>query len=243
VEEGFDIELNAERQDAAETAGIAHRGAAWAWRLSTTVRAWPSPATIYNRARAEADANLERWVLWSPVGFGLGAAAYLEAPIEPGLPLLALATLICGAAWVGIRRSTRRILVVAAALLTFTVAGALTAKIRSDRVAAPVIAGARAPRIVEGFVVDVVSPGAGGPRVLIAPVWISGLAPADTPRRIRVTVDAETLPTPGDGVRLRAILGPPPPPAAPGSYDFARRLVQCGGCGRLHPGRDPIDSP
>ncbi|MDI1366442.1 MAG: DUF4131 domain-containing protein, partial [bacterium] len=186
------------------------------------VRAWPSPATIYHGARAEAGANLERWVLWSPVGFGLGAAAYLEAPIEPALRLLALATMISGAAWAGVRRSSHRILVVATALLTFTVAGALTAKIRSDRVAAPVIAGARAPRIVEGFVVDVVSPGAGGPRVLIAPVRIGGLAPGDTPRRIRVTVDAESLPGPGDGVRLRAILGPPPPPAAPGSYDFAR---------------------
>ncbi|MBU4434692.1 MAG: DUF4131 domain-containing protein, partial [Alphaproteobacteria bacterium] len=186
------------------------------------VRAWPSPATIYHGARAEADANLERWVLWSPVGFGLGAAAYLEAPIEPASPLLALATLISGAAWVFVRRSSHRILVVSAALLVFAVAGALTAKIRSDRVAAPVIAGARAPRIVEGFVVDVVSPGAGGPRVLIAPVRIAGLAPDDTPHRIRVTVDAENLPGPGDGVLLRAILGPPPPPAAPGSYDFAR---------------------
>lgn len=222
MEEGFDIELNAERLDAAETAGITRRGAAWAARLSTTVRAWPSPTTTFRVARDEVDANLDRWVLWSPVWFGLGAAGYLEAPTEPPIWALVLLTLAGAATWSLARRSPHRILMVLAALLTFAVAGALTAKIRGDRVAAPVIDGERAPRRVEGFVVDVVSPGAGGPRLLIAPVAIGGLEPGDTPNRIRVTVDAVDLPRPGDAVRLRAILGPPPPPAAPGSYDFAR---------------------
>jgi competence protein ComEC len=68
----------------------------------------------------------------------------------------------------------------------------------------------------------VVSPGAGGPRVLIAPVQISRLAPENTPKRVRVTLDADDVPAPGQAIRLRAMLGPPPPPAAPGAYDFAR---------------------
>jgi competence protein ComEC len=222
VEEGFDIELNAERLDAAETAGIARRSAAWAARLSTAFRSWPSPTAMFRAARAEAEVNLDRWVLWSPVWFGLGAAAYLEAPVEP--PIIALAVLVgvCAGLWIVASRTTSRLAVVMAALLAFAAAGALAGKIRSDRVAAPVIDGERAPRRVEGFVVDVVSPGAGGPRLLIAPVSISGLEPSATPNRVRVTVDPEEVPKPGDAVRLRAILGSPPPPAAPGSYDFAR---------------------
>jgi competence protein ComEC len=177
---------------------------------------------MFRAARAEAEVNLDRWVLWSPVWFGLGAAAYLEAPVEP--PIIALAVLVgvCAGLWIVASRTTSRLAVVMAALLAFAAAGALAGKIRSDRVAAPVIDGERAPRRVEGFVVDVVSPGAGGPRLLIAPVSISGLEPSATPNRVRVTVDPEEVPKPGDAVRLRAILGSPPPPAAPGSYDFAR---------------------
>jgi competence protein ComEC len=177
---------------------------------------------MFRTARAEAGANLDRWVLWSPVWFGLGAAAYLEAPVEPSLAVLGGLTALGAIAWSLARRLSRRVFVVLAALLTFAVAGAFAAKVRSDSVAAPVINGERTPRRVEGFVVDVVSPGAGGPRLLIAPVAISGLAAAQTPKRIRVTIDAVDIPRPGDAVRLRAILGPPPPPAAPGSYDFAR---------------------
>ena len=176
---------------------------------------------MFRAVRDETSANLDRWVLWSPVWFGLGAAAYLEAPIEPSLLRLVLLTASGVALW-WLSRASPRIVVVLAALLAFTMAGGLAAKIRSDRVAAPVIDGERAPRRLEGFVIDVVSPGAGGPRLLIAPVAIGGLSPEDTPRRVRVTIDAIDRVEPGDAVRLRAILGPPPPPAAPGSYDFAR---------------------
>jgi competence protein ComEC len=37
-----------------------------------------------------------------------------------------------------------------------------------------------------------------------------------------VTIGENETPAPGQAIRLRAMLGPPPPPAAPGSYDFAR---------------------
>ncbi|HQR90048.1 MAG TPA: ComEC/Rec2 family competence protein, partial [Caulobacter sp.] len=176
---------------------------------------------MFRVIRDETSANLDRWVLWSPVWFGLGAAGYLEAPVEPPLTLLVLLAGSGVALW-WLSRASPRILIVLAALLAFMMAGGLAAKIRSDRVAAPVIDGERAPRRLEGFVVDVVSPGAGGPRLLIAPVAIGGLAPEATPKRVRVTIDAIDRVEPGDAVRFRAILGPPPPPAAPGSYDFAR---------------------
>lgn len=172
---------------------------------------------------AEGRVNLDRAFLWAPVAFGLGAAGYLEAATEPALWILALATAVLGAAWWATgRRNTPRGLVVLAGLLAFGAAGGLAAKIRSDRVAAPLVAGERVVRRVDGFVVDVVSPGVGGQRLLVAPVAVSGLGPENTPRRIRVTIRENATPAPGAAVRLRAMLGPPPPPAAPGSYDFAR---------------------
>ncbi len=69
---------------------------------------------------------------------------------------------------------------------------------------------------------DVAGPGSGGGRLLIAPYAIQGLTRAELPARVRVTVGPQGLIGPGQAVRLRAILGPPPDPASPGAYDFAR---------------------
>ncbi|WP_163231286.1 ComEC/Rec2 family competence protein [Caulobacter rhizosphaerae] len=194
----------------------------WAARLSTRLRARPSVGAVTASLIDEIDANRERWMLWSPVAFGLGAAGYLELRAEPSWALLAglAAGLAILAALIGRRSATG--LSVVLVLATFLAAGALAGKVRSHAVAAPILAGERTVMTIDGFVVDVVSPGAGGPRLLIAPVWISRLAPGDTPKRVRVTVEAEDIPAPGQAIRLRAMLGPPPPPAAPGAYDFAR---------------------
>ncbi|ADG10654.1 ComEC/Rec2-related protein [Caulobacter segnis ATCC 21756] len=172
---------------------------------------------------AELRANETRVFLWTPVAFGLGAAAYLDAGREPSWWGLGVTVLALTVVWWGLRRRAASALLVAlASLAAFGAAGAFAAKIRSDRVAAPIMAGERVVRRVDGFVVDVVSPGAGGPRLLIAPATISGLSAERTPRRIRVTIGESDTPAPGQAIRLKAMLGPPPPPAAPGSYDFAR---------------------
>lgn len=210
----------------ARTATPGKAGGGWAARLSTRLRARPSPAKLAASLIAELDRNRERWMLWSPVALGLGAAGYLELKAEPswGLLIGLTAGLAMLAARVG-RRSAGPGLSVLLVLTAFLAAGALAGKVRTTLVAAPILRSDRAVMTVEGFVVDVVSPGAGGPRLLIAPVRILGLAPGETPKRVRVTVsvdDIPTLPAPGQAVRLRAMLGPPPPPAAPGAYDFAR---------------------
>ncbi|MET3667373.1 competence protein ComEC [Caulobacter sp. 1776] len=172
---------------------------------------------------AELRVNQERVFLWTPVAFGLGAAGYLEARAEPSLWALGGLALVLAALWWAARRWNAPALILAlAGLAAFGAAGGLAAKIRSDRVAAPIMTGERVVRRVDGLVVDVVSPGAGGPRLLIAPVAVSGLPPERTPRRIRVTIGENETPAPGQAVRLKAMLGPPPPPAAPGAYDFAR---------------------
>ena len=176
-----------------------------------------------SQALAELRANEGRVFLWTPVAFGLGAAAYLEAKAEPSILVLGGLTLILVVtAWICRRRTAPAVVIALASLAAFGAAGGLAAKVRSDRVAAPIMAGERVVRRVDGFVVDVASPGAGGPRLLIAPVAVSGLAPEQTPRRIRVTIGRNETPTPGQAIHLRAMLGPPPPPATPGGYDFAR---------------------
>ena len=173
---------------------------------------------------AEFAAQANRWTLWSPVAFGLGAAGYMTMRIEPPLWLaLALTGIAGGAAWALRRRFSMGGWVVAATLVAFAASGFLAGKLRSDRVAAPITAVGDSPRVIQGWVVDVPSPGAGGMRMLIAPVEVSGLAPEETPVRVRVTLrEPAVSPPPGSAVRVVAVIGPPPAPASPGAYDFAR---------------------
>ena len=158
------------------------------------------------------------------MAFGLGAAGYLTLRAEPPLWLaLAVAGLAIGGRWLVARHRGSGGVVIAATLLAFAATGFLAGKARADRVAAPIAPAAQVPRVIEGWVVDVPSPGAGGMRLLLAPVWISGLSPQDTPVRVRVTLRDGIAPAPpGSAVRVLAMLGPPPAPASPGAYDFAR---------------------
>jgi competence protein ComEC len=76
---------------------------------------------------------------------------------------------------------------------------------------------------MDAWVVDVASPGVGGPRLLLAPIRIEGLRPDMTPIRARVTLrPGVEIPRPGEAIRVLALLNPPPAPASPGAYDFAR---------------------
>jgi len=157
------------------------------------------------------------------VAFGLGAAGYLGMSVEPALWLAGiiavLATLIAGMTR---RRPGWSRLAVPTALAAFAAAGFLAGKLRAERVAAPIAPAGQASRLIEGWVVDVASPGRSGARLLIAPVRISGLAPRDTPVRVRITLRDDQAPPPGSAVIVRAVIGPPPSPASPGAYDFAR---------------------
>lgn len=187
-------------------------------------RARPRLQALPGWLRDEATAQLERWVLWAPVAFGAGAGSYFALPREPSLALalglLVLAAVSAIAAW---RWAGGRAVGVLVLLAAFGLAGFSAAKLRSWRVAAPVVLEATGPRTVSAWVVDVASPGQGGQRLLLAPVRIAGLSPEATPLRVRVTLrDGQAAPAPGSAISLRAIMNPPPPPASPGAYDFAR---------------------
>ncbi|KQS55993.1 competence protein ComEC [Brevundimonas sp. Leaf363] len=164
----------------------------------------------------------DRWRLWAPVAFGAGCASYFAVKTEPPLwPLLLLALVATGAWGVARLMHARRGVTLALMLVACAALGLAAAKGRTMRVAAPIAPSSDGPVRIEGWVVDVDPPGERGMRVVIAPVRIEGLAPEATPLRLRATVRGEA-PAPGTPIRLFAILNPPPGPASPGGYDFAR---------------------
>jgi competence protein ComEC len=115
----------------------------------------------------------------------------------------------------------------AAARLSLGVVAALaigfaSAKLRTDDVAAPVLFHRIGPVMIEASV-DSTQLHGKGIRIILSPRMIGHLRPDRMPARIRVSIrkGAEAL-KPGDVVSLRAVLMPPPSPAAPGDYDFGR---------------------
>jgi len=173
-------------------------------------------------AAAEAAAQTLRWRLWAPVAFGGGCACYFAFKKEPPLWPLLLAAVLALAGWQAARRlDWPRLATLPLMLLACGALGLCVAKLRSDAVAAPIAPSLSEPTVVEGWVIDVDSPGESGHRIILAPVRVRGLAPEATPMRLRATVRGEP-PRPGEPVRLFGLLNPPPAPAAPGAYDFGR---------------------
>jgi competence protein ComEC len=187
--------------------------------LTTGRRSPPS----WDLFRTQLEAQAERWFLWAPVAAGSGAAVYFALPAEPGL---ALAGAVCACLLVlaiAAARWGRSLgLVILAALIAFAAVGFAGAALRTRAVAAPTAPPGLPPVMIEGWVVDVESASADRPRLLIAPSRIQGLTRAETPIRIRLTLRDGGLIGPGQAIRVRGLLHPPPPPAAPGAYDFAR---------------------
>lgn len=171
---------------------------------------------------AQVAAQDMRCRLWAPVAFGGGCAIYFALPTEPSLWLLAAIGLVATSIWLTARRlGARRAITFSLMLLACLALGLTMAKVRAERIAGPIAPSLSEPTTIEGWVIDVDSPGANGHRVLIAPVRIRGLEPDQTPMRLRATVRGEP-PPPGAPIRLFAILNPPPAPASPGAYDFGR---------------------
>jgi len=178
------------------------------------------------------EAEQERWFLWLPVFFGAGIAAYFQLPSEPQL-LLAVApvpiALVLSLLW---RRGSLAVIVTGALLASAM--GFALAKIRTDLVAAPVLERQYGFADVRGFVELVEPRPSRGQRITLRLTSFAGLAHEKMPYRIRVrTMSAIAGLKPGDGLRLKATLGPPGIPALPGDYDFARAawFMKLGGIG------------
>jgi len=174
-----------------------------------------------------ANAERERWALWLPVALGLGIGVYFALPFEPALAAGAgfgVAGFLVAAAAVGSGTATR-------ALLATIAAGAIgfaAAKLRTDSVAAPVLAHRMGPVHVWGTV-EAAGLHGKGTRAVLALDTIGHRPARDIVRQARISfrVGGEIL-VPGARVEALAVLMPPPGPAAPGDYDFGRAAYYLG---------------
>lgn len=161
-------------------------------------------------------------MLGAPIVFGGGASVYFSLKDEPALGPLIFAVACAAALTVAAARWSRsRALIILCLYVALFAGGVAAGRIRTLRVAAPV-APLSQSTVVEGWVTDVASAASGRGRLVIAPVRIGRLSAGQLPNRIRVTVPADFATGPGRAVRLAGFISPPPAPASPGAYDFAR---------------------
>jgi competence protein ComEC len=167
------------------------------------------------------DAEQERWFLWLPVLFGVGIALYFMLPVEPWTLAALVPAAAAGVAHISAERISRLRLLTAALLAVSLGIG--VAKLRTETMRAPVLLHHIGPVDVEGYVELVEPRASGGQRVTVRVARVGKLDAEVTPYRARVTTrEANKALKPGDFVRLRATLNPPPGPSLPGGYDFAR---------------------
>ena len=181
----------------------------------------PPPPPGLGDFRSLWAAERNRLFLWVPVLFGAGGGLYLTLPVEPvgWIAPLAAAVFALGAALLRHRPAPA----LGLAALALLAAGVGAADWRAERVRAPVLAAPIGPTGVSGRVVWV-GAGEGGRRYLLDRVEIEGLRPEETPERVRISArGAGDAVLPGTWLRAFASLRPPPLPAEPGAWDFARR--------------------
>ena len=172
------------------------------------------------RAEQALDAERGRWFLWLPVFFGCGIALYLGAPTEPPI-LLAIGAALLALALRMLFRATAFRLILGSVILIVAL-GFLTAKLHALFMDAPALTREHRFTQLEGWV-ERVEPQEKRVRLTIRVISIAGVAPEKTPRRVRVSQRAKSAPPlPGEAIRTRATLMPPPEPAAPGGFDFGR---------------------
>jgi competence protein ComEC len=181
---------------------------------------WPARAARFCLAAALAER--ERWALWLPVGFGAGIALYFALGMEPPVAV-ALGTGALGiVAFVCAVRSPHvafRAMLAAVAAVSL---GFAHAKLRTERVSAPVLARKLGPVGLDGRIETAQLHGK-GMRVVLGHVHARRFRPGETPAQVRVSIRAvsDAL-VPGNWIHVTAMLMPPPGPAAPAAYDFGR---------------------
>ncbi|HTK80247.1 MAG TPA: ComEC/Rec2 family competence protein [Rhizomicrobium sp.] len=186
----------------------------------------PSPAA-FTRAFVRwswqcALADRDRWPLWLPVAFGIGVGIYFALPSEPislfGAALGVSGVLLGLAATLTEAPAARAGQAIVAALLI----GFAVAKHRTDSLAAPVLMHRIGPIAIDGRVESTQLHGK-GVRVVLTVARAGHMRKDRMPRRVRVSIRSggEQL-KPGDWIDVRAVLLPPPAPAAPNDYDFGR---------------------
>ncbi len=160
---------------------------------------------------------------WVPVFLAGGIGVYFSLTWEPGLAhFLYLAVFIMISGAFAFRCATIGT-PFWGALALLAMGGAL-AGARAHLVEAPVLKW-RYYGPVEGRVVALDRSGSDAVRLTLDRVVLANMAPAQTPKRVRVALHGDqivALPNPGDHVMTTAHLSPPGGPVEPGGFDFQR---------------------
>jgi competence protein ComEC len=180
-------------------------------------------AGAVHRGLAEIAGERDRWILWAPVLVGLGVAVYFGlAPAWIG-PVLAVGAAVCAT----VSRAAigdRSVWLWPTAAGVFAVAtGFAAAQIKAAAVGTEMLNERLGPTLVSGRV-DRVESFPDGQRLTLHRPTISQLSGSRSLEMARIRLrGAQPAIRPGDRIRVRAVLTPPPPPAVPGAYDFQRQ--------------------
>ena len=152
-----------------------------------------------------------------------GIAIYFALPSEPGPEAFAVLAVgvgsLCRLGW-----RTRRGAGAIALAVAAVAAGVVTAQLRTNAVAAPVLQ-FRYYGAVEGRVAAVDRSTSGRLRVVLDDVRLDRVPRDRTPHRVRISLDHDataTRPAPGERVMTTAHLMPPGRPVEPDGFDFQR---------------------
>ncbi|KNG92981.1 ComEC/Rec2 family competence protein [Pseudaestuariivita atlantica] len=192
--------------------------------------------TLATRVSGWALSQQGHFFPWAPVCLGAGIGAYFSLDTEPTpWVLYILAALALFGALLALRAQTPLLVRVVIWAGVLAALGVVLAAARTHNVSGPVLAkpvyGAVAGRIVK---ID--RSASGLPRLTLDQVALSRVAPADTPRRVRVSVAKDGPHThflPGRRVGTTAYIAPPRGAAEPGGFDFRRHawFQKLGGVG------------
>ncbi len=170
----------------------------------------------------EREVELGRASLWLPVLFGAGILTYFGLPREPSAGALVFASAAAIALTIVNRR--RAALFRLWLALAAVIAGTTMMKLRTEMVAAPIVAGDYTGDLT-GWVESIERMSTNVRRIVVRVVSLEDMAPEETPFRVRITVrgqfDAVRV---GSGISGLVALQSPPAPVMPGGYDFGREL-------------------
>ena len=166
------------------------------------------------------NAQAEGWFAWLPVSLGGGILFYFNLTYEPSWSgVISLAGLAVAITLFAARRGRLS----AGLLVAFALFGVVAAKGRTSWLATPTLASPISTTLT-GQVLSVDNSLHGkAQRLTIMVDGIEGLRDRERPSLVRITARARDLSLlPGDYIRARARLLPPPGPVIPRGYDFAR---------------------
>lgn len=165
----------------------------------------------------------DRLFLWLPVFFGLGIGLYLGLPVQPpgwigagAAGLAAMSMILCRA---------RQGLFILWGLALCVALGFALAQLRTHLVHTAILAKETGATMIEGTITDIerLEPGKGD-RVVLEDVVVEDIAPANTPRKIRVRLREGVEIKAGQRIRVLGSLMPPSAPVVPEGFDFQRYL-------------------